>query len=190
MTRDRRVQVPALAAAIALLVLPVSAQEPQKWLHLQVADGDSGTGNLALNIPLSMVSAFLATMPSERLSEDGELTVAERHGASISGLREMWRELKNADDIEFFTAQHDDETVRVSRTGSQLEVWLESEQEMVQVEMPVVVVDALLLGDGETLNLSAAIDELSTLEGDIVRASRMGASEQQVRIWIDEQNTQ
>ena len=190
MTREHRARLLTPAATIILLVLPLSAQEPQKWLHLQVVDGNTGTGDLALNIPLRMVSAFLATVPSEHLSEDGELTVDERHGASITGLREMWHEVKEVDDVEFFTAQHGDETVRMSRTGSLLELWLESDQETVQVEMPMVVLDALLMGDGETLNLSAAIDELTTLEGDIVRASRVGHSEQQLRVWIDDQNIQ
>ena len=190
MSDERRNQVLALVAALGVLVLPISAQAPQKWLHLKVADVGGGADNVAANIPLSMVSALLASMPSARLSADGELTVEKRHGVSISGLREMWQEVRNAGNLEFFTAQHGDETIRVRRSGRQLKLWLESEREVVQVEMPVVVVAALLLGDGETLNLSAALNELSTLEGDIVRASRMGDSEQRVRIWIDEQNSQ
>lgn len=73
------------------------------------------------------------------------------------------------------------------RSGSLIELQVEDETETVRVDMPVGIVDALLSGDGATINVTAAIDELSALRGDVVRVT---GSEQQVRIWIDEQNTQ
>ena len=53
--------------------------------------------------------------------------------------------------------------------------------------MPVSVVDALLSGEGEQVNVQAAVAELQKRRGDIVRVQRAGRN---VRIWIDEQNTQ
>jgi hypothetical protein len=57
----------------------------------------------------------------------------------------------------------------------------------VRVEIPVPVVDALLSGDGDTLNIRAAVDELSMLRGELVRVIE---SDNNIRVWIDESPTQ
>jgi hypothetical protein len=47
----------------------------------------------------------------------------------------------------------------------------------------VTLVDALLSGEGESLDLSAALAEVRKLRGEIVRVKD---EDSQVRIWIDE----
>ena len=51
--------------------------------------------------------------------------------------------------------------------------------------MPVV--DALLSGEGDALNIRAAIDQLSTLRGEMVRVIE---SDNNIRVWIDENPAQ
>jgi len=51
----------------------------------------------------------------------------------------------------------------------------------------VSLVDALLSGEGDTVNIEAAVTELKKRRGDIVRVHDEGSN---VRIWIDEQNAQ
>ena len=48
------------------------------------------------------------------------------------------------------------------------------------------MVDALLSGDGDTLNIGAAVEELSMLRGELVRVIE---SDNNIRIWIDESPT-
>ena len=57
----------------------------------------------------------------------------------------------------------------------------------VQVRVPVSVVDALLSGAGETLDVRAAIQQLSALRGEMVQVIH---PEGRVRVWIDESPTQ
>ena len=57
----------------------------------------------------------------------------------------------------------------------------------VQVRVPVSVVDALLSGAGETLDLRGAIQELSALRGEMVQVVH---PEGRIRVWIDESPTQ
>ena len=57
----------------------------------------------------------------------------------------------------------------------------------VQVRVPVRVVDALLSGAGETLDVRAAIQELSSLRGEMVQVIH---PEARIRVWIDESPTQ
>ena len=57
----------------------------------------------------------------------------------------------------------------------------------VQIRVPVSVVDALLSGTGETLDVRAAIQELSSLRGEMVQVIQ---PEARIRVWIDESPTQ
>ncbi len=49
------------------------------------------------------------------------------------------------------------------------------------------LVDAFLSGEGEEGNIQAAVAELQKRRGDIVRVRD---DDSNVRVWIDEQNTQ
>ncbi len=55
----------------------------------------------------------------------------------------------------------------------------------VRIDLPVTAVDALFSGEGEKIDLGAAIAQLRTERGDIVRVDD---EKKRVRIWIDEQN--
>ena len=57
----------------------------------------------------------------------------------------------------------------------------------VQIRVPVRVVDALLSGAGETLDVRAAIQELASLRGEMVQVIQPDA---RIRVWIDESPTQ
>ena len=57
----------------------------------------------------------------------------------------------------------------------------------VQVRVPVSVVDALLSGTGETLDVRAAIQELAALRGEMVQVDHPDG---RIRVWIDESPTQ
>jgi hypothetical protein len=58
-------------------------------------------------------------------------------------------------------------------------------QEQVHVDLPVTLVDALLSGEGESVDLKAALAEVRSLRGDIVRVKD---DDSHVRVWIDEAN--
>ena len=187
MMRDIYSRMLASAAAAAMVVVPLGAQEAAEetgsWLHVQIEGKDAETGQMALNLPLRAVGAFVAMAPEEIVSSDGRLTVAEEHGVSVSEIRTMWQELMAAGDSEFAAVQRDDRTVRVARADDQIEINVTSVDANIRIDLPVVVIDALLSGDGETLNLVAAIDQLGDLRGDIVRVTE---ETRQIRIWVDE----
>ena len=98
----------------------------------------------------------------------------------------MWRQLLAAGDAEFITMEHEDDTVRVARSGDEIEVRMArgGEDETADMRLPVAVVDALLSGDGDSLNLPAALARLGELRGDIVRVRE---DDRRIRVWIDEQ---
>ena len=102
----------------------------------------------------------------------------------------MWQELRGVGDVEFATIQHEGNDVRIAREGDTIFVRVSGEgdnDEDVRVEVPVPVVDALLSGDGDMLNIRAAIQILSTMRGEMVRVIEANNN---IRIWIDETPTQ
>ena len=181
--------VGALLVGMAVTAAWTSAQKAQSWLHVQIEGGGDNEGNVAVNLPLQAVGAVMAMAPDEFISSDGRLVVAEEYGVSVSDIRQAWQGIKDAGDAEFVTVRKEERTVRVARAGDQIEIRVEDveDDETVRVDLPLALVDALLSGEGETLNVAAALDLLSTLRGDIVRVTE---EERQIRVWVDQQSVQ
>lgn len=175
-----------LVASAATIGRPVTQQEPEPWVHVEVTS-DGGT-NMNLDLPLAAVTAMLALAP-ETIVQNGEFQFGSSYQVPVAAIREMWRELRDVGDVEFVTIQYEGQDVRIARAGETILVNVsdsDGDDESVRVEIPVPVVDALLSGDGDTLNIGAAIEELSMLRGELVRVIE---SDNNIRIWIDESPT-
>ena len=143
--------------------------------------------DLAINLPLSAVEPLVNLVPHRVLS-DGQFALAGHDvPIKISAIRDLWRAIATVGDTEFLTVDAGDETVRIARAADEIRVQVEERDddgvETVDIRLPVVVVDALLSGNGETLNVGAAVERLADLRGDIVRVT---GADHQVRVWIDE----
>ena len=176
-----------LVASAATIGRPATQQEPEPWVHVDVTS-DGGT-NMNLDLPLAAVTAMLALAP-ETIVQNGEFQFGSSYQVPVAAIREMWRELRDVGDVEFVTIQYEGQDVRIARAGETILVNVsdsDGDDESVRVEIPVPVVDALLSGDGDTLNIGAAIEELSMLRGELVRVIE---SDNNIRVWIDESPTQ
>jgi hypothetical protein len=188
-----------LAVAGAALVLAgsagLAAQGPTAttttgrgaWVHVRVEEG-ANQSKVSVNLPVSVVDAALQAAP-ETIASGGHIRLGH-HGhddLSVADLRKAWEELKKSGDAEFVTVEEADQTVRVSRSGDLVLVHVDkpSDRNEVRVEVPVDVVDALLSGQGDELNVRAAFTQLQKRRGDIVRVRDDKST---VRIWIDEGN--
>ena len=175
-----------LVASAATIGRPATQQEPEPWVHVEVTS-DGGT-NMNLDLPLAAVTAMLALAP-ETIVQNGEFQFGSSYQVPVAAIREMWRELRDVGDVEFVTTQYEGQDVRIARAGEIVLVNVsdsDGDDESVRVEIPVPVVDALLSGNGDTLNIGAAIEELSMLRGELVRVIE---SDNNIRIWIDESPT-
>ena len=175
-----------LVASAATIGRPVTQQEPEPWVHVEVTS-DGGT-NMNLDLPLAAVTAMLALAP-ETIVQNGEFQFGSSYQVPVAAIREMWRELRDVGDVEFVTIQYEGQDVRIARAGEIVLVNVsdsDGDDESVRVEIPVPGVDALLSGNGDTLNIGAAIEELSMLRGELVRVIE---SDNNIRIWIDESPT-
>ena len=179
----RAVWVALLAAGLFIAGI-AHAQEEAPWLHIRVNEAGENGSKVSVNLPLSLVEVALDIAKTEVLHEahfdldHSDITVAD--------LRRMWGELRDAGDAEFVTVEEDDELIKISRAGSKVLIQmqdLDDDTQKGRIEVPVAVVDALLSGEGEDLNIRAALDELiRTQEGEIVMIED---DETTVRIWIE-----
>ncbi len=174
----------ALLAAGLLVAGVAQAQEEAPWLHIRVNEGGEDGSKVSVNVPLSLVEVALDIAESEIL-EESHFDI-DHSDITVADMRRMWNELRGAGDAEFVTVEEDDEIITISRRGSKVLVEmqdLDDDSEKGRIEVPVGVVDALFSGEGEELNIRAALDELiRTQEGEIVVIED---DETTVRIWIE-----
>jgi hypothetical protein len=181
MRRSVRVAV-TLAATLAASSLWAQTKAP--WIHVRVEEPQKES-KVSVNVPMTVAMAALSMAP-EKVASDGRVHLgAGSKGPSIVELRRMWKELKASGDAEIVSVEDKTQTVKVARAGDHIRVHVEdpTKEETVNVEVPVTAVDALFSGDGEDLNLRAAMEELQKLRGEVVRVDDKNSK---VRIWIDE----
>ena len=180
MRQRRRAWMLVLVACATAMTVLVTAQEVQPWIHVEIESQEGE--NASINLPVATLEAVLSMVP-ETIVTDGQVRVGEEHDVSVSVLREMWQQLRSAGDTEFITLEEAGQTVRVARVGDQIEVRVDGSDGTVRVDLPVAIVDALFSGEGDNLNIAAAIGELKNLRGDIIHVREEG---RQIRVWIDE----
>lgn len=158
----------------------LSAAGNDLWLHVKVQENDDT--KVTVNLPMSVVGKALPMLPEEHLNA-GKMHLDEVE-MSVSEMRELWREVQSSPDATFVTVEEDDEKVRVWKEGGYLMVSVvDRGGESVEVRVPGRVVDALLSGDGEELDLVAAMEALvDEGEGQLVQVT---GDDENVRVWVD-----
>ena len=125
--------------------------------------------------------------PCEKGMEKGKLRFDNKE-VRVEDLRKIWKELRDAGDMDFMTIENRDTNVRVGIEGNFLLVQPQErlKKSKVKIRIPLQVVDAILSGNGEELNLMAAIRALQDSGvRDIITVEDRDTT---VRVWIDENN--
>ena len=181
-----------MGAAAVLLALPALAQQAANapWVHIAVVEqGNKGTA-VKVNLPLSAAEVALSVAP-DKIAQKGRLNLKNKD-ISVADLRKVWKELRATGDAQFVTVEEKNQTIAISRAGRVVQIRVNDtskpeKPQTVHVDVPVGVIDALLAGEGEELDIKNAIAQLRTERGDIVSV-RDGTSN--IRIWIDEMSVQ
>lgn len=174
----------AVAVLLALAVLAaapaVAAAADAMWLHVSVDEGEGGA-RVRVNLPLSMAETALAMIPEEEL-HNGRIQI-EDEDFSLADLRRLWSQLDESPDATFVEVEEADGRVLVSKSGGYLLVKAYENDGQVDVRIPGGVVDALLSGEGEEIDLAAAIRALAEFgAGELVTVHDDAT---QVRVWVD-----
>lgn len=180
----REIKTRSLAWALAVIVgSGVAMADSDLWLHVKVDEADGA--KVMVNLPISLVEKALAMIPSGDW-HDGHIMIDGDHEWSVSDLRDLWQEVRDAQDMTFVTVQDEGDNVRVWKEGGYLKVSVlegDGEDTEVNVRIPTRVVDALLSGEEDQLNFRAAIEALAAEgEGELVTVND---DNDRVRVWVD-----
>jgi hypothetical protein len=160
------------------------AQSSSGWLHVEVNEKTADPALVKINLPLSLVDVALGVVKDENL-KSGRLKL-DMHDISVADLRRLWSELKKSGNADFVTVEKKGESVRIARQGNYLLVKVsESERKnsKVDLKIPFHVVDALLSGTGDELNIKAAIAAMQ--HNGVGEILTVHDNQTQVRIWVD-----
>ena len=180
----REIKTRTLAWAVAVVVGSGAAMaDSDLWLHVKVDEADGA--KVMVNLPIGLVEKALPMIPTDDW-HNGHIRIDGDHQWSVSDLRELWQEVRDTRDMTFVTVQDDGENVKVWKEGGYLKVSVlenDGEESEVNVRIPARVVDALLSGEEDRLNFSAAIEALAAEgEGELVTVND---DDDRVRVWVD-----
>jgi hypothetical protein len=178
-----------------------------RWVHVRVVDNGEDGERVRINIPLSLAEKVLPTIKADRLC-NGKVKV-NGHDFDEVDLRALLEAVRTAQDNEYVTVESKHENVRVAKSGGFMLIKVreshhhgketaktdsrsggkgeESRVESVDVKIPFAVVNALLSGEKDELDVVAALRALSEFEDlELVTVNDESST---VRIWVDSRNT-
>jgi len=165
-----------------------STSKGDRWLHVRVINSEAKGETVRVNIPLELAEKVLPTINKRQL-HGGKVKIDDAHMDEID-IRALAEALRTAKDGEFVTVQAHDADVRVAKQNGFMLINVvdknSAKHNKVDVKVPMKVVDALLSGDKDELDLVAALRALSA-QGDIELVT-VKNDENTVRVWVDSKN--
>jgi len=169
-----------LTAGLAL-ALAGTAAASDLWLHMNVNEGKGGQVNL--NFPLSTAIGMAGRVADD--DHHGKVRVGSKD-MDARELRRFWQAVKDSPDAEFVTVDGPDGKVRIAKSGGYLLIRAndtKSHGSRVDIKVPTAVIEALLSGGGDDLDLKAGLEALARQGvGDLMT---IDDDHDSVRMWVD-----
>ena len=201
MTSRTRTLFPAIAflAASALLApLRSTAQTSStasstsahgdRWLHVRVVSSNAKGETVRVNVPLDLAEKVIPAIDHDRL-HNGKVRIGCMDCDGVD-VRTLFEAVRSAKDGEYVTVQSDDADIKVSKKDGQMYVHVHdkkhSKDSQVEVKVPMKVVEALLSGSKDELDIAAGLHALAS-QGDVELVS-VKDDENTIRVWLDSKN--
>ncbi len=197
----------ALAALFSGLLLaaaapPVpAAAADDRWIHVSVDGTAEEPERVRVNLPLTLLTALEPVLRSHCGDHDSIFRVDGRE-LRRRDLVAILKAVKESKDGEFVTIEDASDTVRVSKRKNVIFVRVTEDADareskggakeaaasnVVDLQLPIRVVEALVAGTGDELDFGAALRALAASDaGELVSVHDDG---ERIRIWIDDKNT-
>jgi len=186
-------------AVLAWVSTAGMAAAADRWVHVKVIENGEDGDRVRINIPLSLAEKVLPTIKTDKFHE-GKIEV-DGHTSDKVDLRALLEAVRDAQDNEYVTVESRHENVRVAKSGGFLLIKVretdgstakppqngeKKRNSTVDIKVPFPVVNALLSGEKDELNLLAAIRALGNYQDiDLVTVNDDNST---VRIWVDARN--
>jgi hypothetical protein len=174
------------AAAITILSIllcgSTAVAQSTRWFHVNVQSGGPDGERVSVNIPLKLVETVLPMIEQKEFVQ-GEIELDELP-LTVNQMREIWRTLQTEGDFELASIKDKDVNLRIYKEGDFLHVRSnENAKDKISINIPAAVVDALLSGESDELNITAAVKMLT--QSDVDEIARIEDGEDTVRVWVD-----
>jgi hypothetical protein len=201
MTHRTRHLFPVLAfLAAAFLFAPLGPQAQtssassstsargERWLHVRVISSNSKGETVRVNVPLELAEKVLPAIDHDRL-HNGKVRIGCMDCDGVD-VRTIFEAVRSSKDGEFVTVESKDEDVRVMKKEGQLLVHVHdkkrSKDAQIEVKVPMKVVEALLSGSKDELDIVAGLHALQG-QGDVELVS-VKDEDNTIRVWLDSKN--
>ncbi|MHB8503030.1 MAG: hypothetical protein ACYDCG_11425 [Candidatus Acidiferrales bacterium] len=187
-----------LAAASLFAPLGIQAQTSSassstsahgdKWLHVRVISTNSKGETVRVNVPLELAEKVLPAIDHDRL-HNGKVRIGCMDCDGVD-VRTLFDAVRTAKDGEFVTVQSNDADISVAKKNGQFLVHVHEKNKpkasQVEVKVPMKVVEALLSGSKDELDITAGLHALAD-QGDVELVSVKG-DDSTIRVWMDSKN--
>lgn len=170
----------------AFCLLAAGAQAATKeWLHIHVDETRGDEAKVNINIPISLIEVMLPLV-EEKAVERGRIRLHDKD-FRVEDLRKIWKSVKDEGDTEFVSVEKRGEHVRVFTQGNFLMIQSDKDSKSkVNIKLPMAVVDAMLAGDGDDLDLLAGVKALK--DSGVRDLITVEDDDTNVLVWIDDKN--
>jgi hypothetical protein len=163
-----------------------SSASGDRWLHVRVISTDNKGESVKVNVPLELAEHVLPAINHDQL-HNGRVRVGNIDCDGVD-VRAILDAVKNSKDGEFVTVQKKDADISVTKKDGQLLVHVKDKDrpkaQQVEVKVPMKVVEALLSGNKDELDIVAGLHALAAQPGDTELVS-VKDEESTVRVWVD-----
>lgn len=185
--------------AMVWLTTGTLAMAAERWVHIKVVETGEEGERVRINIPLSLAEKVLPTINADKFCH-GKVKVNELSVNDVD-LRALLEAVRTAQDNEYVTVESKHENVRVAKSGGYLLVKVRETGDTnqkgaqpehgkpssaVDVRVPFTVVNALLSGGKDELDVVAALRALGEYTDLELVTVKDGSST--VRVWVDSNN--
>jgi hypothetical protein len=201
MTHRTRHLFPVIAfLAAAFLFAPLGTQAQtssapsttsargERWLHVRVISTNSKGETVRVNVPLELAEKVLPAIDHDRL-HNGKVRIGCMDCDGVD-VRTIFEAVRTSKDGEFVTVQSKDEDISVMKKEGQLLVHVHdkkrSKDAQIEVKVPMKVVEALLSGSKDELDIAAGLHALAG-QGDVELVS-VKDDDNTIRVWLDSKN--
>jgi len=170
---------------LAQLIFALSASvatASDLWLHVRVEDHGGRPENVSVNVPLSLVESLLPLIEIDEL-QNGRLRLDDMDIEGLD-LPELLNALRDAPDADYVRVQGDGEEVRVAKEDGYVLIDVDEDRgDHVRVRIPLDVVEAMMQGGNDEIDILAGLRALANHVGEdlVVVEGR----DESIRVWID-----
>jgi hypothetical protein len=159
-----------------------------RWLHVRVISTDAKGETVRVNVPLELAERVLPAIDHDRL-HNGKVRIGCMDCDGVD-VRTLFEAVRSSKDGEFVTVQSNDADISVTKKDGLMLVHVHDKNKpkhsQVEVKVPMKVVEALLSGSKDELDIVAGLHALAG-QGDVELVS-VKDDDNTIRVWLDSKN--